>query len=164
MAAAGEYLPQLVAVYRGSDGDATKALYTRLERLGEFGAIAINLFRAQKASERAKAYRGGDGKGRFRDQAYDRKQWSVDNLCLALSVAAHRVGLSWGWGEDPNQPFHNQVLYIDLPTGQVSFHSAVRGRGPSYDGKWDGYSGVAVDRILRWIARLLAEAGEMEAV
>ena len=41
--------------------------------------LAVNLLRAQKCSERAKQYRGGNGNGSYRDQAYRRKQWSMDS-------------------------------------------------------------------------------------
>ena len=42
------------------------------------------------------------------------------------------------------------VLYVDLPTGQVSFHAY----GPSenrreYDGKWDG-TGLSEERIVKY--------------
>ena len=57
-------------VYRASDGEATKRLYVELELLGPAGVIALNLFRACKNSERAKAYRGGNGHGSYRSQAY----------------------------------------------------------------------------------------------
>ena len=112
-----------IAVYQGSDGDATKALYAQLEQLGPIGAIALNLFRAQKNSERAKKYRGGNSRGRYRDQAYDRKAWAMGNLAQALTAHAQSIALSWGWGIDAEQAYHTVVLYIDLPTGQVSFHT-----------------------------------------
>lgn len=51
-------LADLIAVYRGSNGDVTRALYERLEHLGPAGAIAVNLLRACKTTERAKRYRG----------------------------------------------------------------------------------------------------------
>ncbi len=144
-------LTEVLRIYQGSDGESTKALYTRLERLGCIDAIATNLFRAQKASERAKAYRGR----RYKDAAYDKKQWSIDNLCAALIEHAEAAGLTWGWGGDDKQPVHRHVVYIDLPTGQVSFHSPMRGAGPDYRGQWDGMPGQSPDRILRWIGRVL---------
>jgi hypothetical protein len=148
-------LAEVLSVYRGSDGDKTRALYGRLETLGPDGALAVNLFRAQKASERAKVYRGGvAGRGSYSGMAYDRKQWATDNLCAALAGA----GLGWGWGVDSKQPVHRHVLYVDLPTGQISFHAAARGIGPDYPGEWDGVPGQSADRILRWCARLLAQA------
>ena len=148
-------LASVISVYRGSDGDATKALYARLEALGPLGFIAVNLFRAQKASERAKVYRGGG----YRGMAYDRKQWALDNLCRALTEHAADQGIAWGWGEDPAQPVHKHVLYVDLPTGQVSFHAPSRGEGPDYPRAWDGVPGQSPDRIIRFVARLLDAVG-----
>jgi hypothetical protein len=147
-------LAEIIAIYQGSDGEATKALYARLEKLGPIGAIAVNLFRAQKASERAKVYRGGG----YRGMAYDRKEWAIENLCTALSAHAAGAGLVWGWGIDDKQPVHKRVLYVDLPTGQVSFHCASSSPGPDYPGQWDGMPGQSPDRILRWIGRLLDQA------
>ncbi len=121
---------EVLSIYQGSDGVATKALYARLAALGPMGVIAVNLFRAQKASERAKQYRGG----RFRAAAYERKQWSIDNLCTALAEHGVSAGLVYGWGEDETQPVYCFVFYVDLPTGQVSFHSSFRGEGPDYPG------------------------------
>lgn len=125
-------------IYEGSDGEATKRLYSDLEKIGPRGLIALNLFRASKCSQRAKVYRGGNSKGRYRDMAYDRKQWSMDNLCAILTQHAEALGIQWGWKQDPAQEYHDWVLYIDLDGfGQVSFHTAGRGKGPDYTGDWD---------------------------
>jgi hypothetical protein len=149
-------LATILCVYQGSDGEATKALYTRLGAFGPAGMVAVNLFRACKASERAKVYRGGG----YRGAAYDKKQWSMDNLCTVLIAHAVEVGAGrWGWGIDDalqerGAP-HHHVLYIDLPTGQVSFHTERRGAGPDYSGAWDGMPGQSAERICRWCAQLL---------
>lgn len=158
-------LIEILRTYQGADGGATKALYQRLEALGHVGDLAVNLFQAQKASERAKLYRGGDRGGSFRSQAYSRKQWAMDNLCAVLSDHAAAAGIAWGWGQDEMQERHKDVLYIELPTGQVSFHTEGRGEGPTYAGQWDGVRDASPDRILRWIAQVLdaAEAGAREA-
>jgi hypothetical protein len=145
-------------IYKGSNGEATKALYARLSSFGAQGAIAVELFRAQKASSRAKAYRGGvRGRGSYRSMAYDRKGWALGNLCGALARDAADIAVVWGWGVDAKEPVHRHVLYVDLPTGQVSFHSGERYGGPDYAGEWDGVRGASVDRILRWVRRVLAE-------
>lgn len=141
-------------IYRGSDGDATKAFYARLEGLGPVGVVALNLFRAQKNSSRAKVYRRRSHRG----AAYDRKQWAIDNLATVLSRDAEVCELTWGWGVDPTQPRHNVVLYVDLPTGQVSFHTDQRGNGPEYSSNWDGMLDQSADRICRWCIRLLSPA------
>lgn len=149
-------LAEVIRVYSGSDGDATKALYAKLEQLEPLGMIAVQLMRAQKASARAKVYRGGArGRGSYRAMAYARKGWALGELCTALAAFAPE-GWRWGWGEDNEQPWHPWVLYLELPTGQVSFHSGDRGAGPDYPGSWDGVRGVSADRILRWVGRLLA--------
>lgn len=149
---AAEHTSRVLKTYRGSNGDATKALYAELETIGTAGTIAVNLFRAQKASERAKAYRR-----RYKGAAYEKKQWSMENLASALSVHAAALGFVWGWGEDEKQPFHRYVLYVELPTGQVSFHTERRGDGPDYPAKWDGMPGMGAERVCRWVGRLLAD-------
>ena len=92
-------------IYIGSDGDATKALYERLATLGPAGVVALNLFRAVKCSTRAKKY-----SRRFKGEAYDRKNWSLANLCQELAKSADALGIVWGWKIDPEQDFHNAKL------------------------------------------------------
>lgn len=151
-------LGDVTRIYEGSDGAATLRLFAQLEALGPAGVVALNLFRAQKASSRAKVYRGGlPGRGSYRGMAYDRKQWALGNLASVLETHGSALRMTWGWKEDPEQSVHQWVLYADLPTGQVSFHSAGRGLGPEYAGEWDGVRDVAAARILAWIACLLAE-------
>jgi hypothetical protein len=149
-------------VYYGSDGDATRELYKELDKLGPVGVVAMNLMRACKASERAKKYRGGiRGLGRYKDMAYEKKQWSMNNLCSALTCNGDSLGIRFGWKKDPDQEAkgdpHVWVLYVDLPTGQVSFHTAGRGEGPDYPGDWD-HSPKSAERIIAWTSMLLLEA------
>jgi hypothetical protein len=159
----GMTLREVYEVYLGSDGERTRALYARLEALGAAGVVALNLFRAQKCSSRAKVYRGGlPGLGSFRGAAYERKQWSLDNVCAELEQHAGELGLRWGWREDARQVFHRWVLYVELPTGQVSFHAAARGRGPEYPGEWDGKVDASAGRIVTWAARLLKPTEDTE--
>ena len=135
-------------IYEGSSGVATKALYAELERVGRIGIIAMNLFRAQKCSARAKVYRGGvRGLGSYARMAYDRKNWSIDQLTKALIL---QTEIKFGWGVDESTPAFIHVLYVDLPTGQVSFHSAVRGAGPDYGGLWDGVRNASERRIVEF--------------
>jgi hypothetical protein len=146
-------------IYYGSDGEATKALYARLADVGPVGHVAVNLFRAQKCSERAKLYRGGvRGRGSYRSMAYDRKQWSMDLLCKVLAEHAEALKIGWGWKLDPDQAVHCWVLYVDLPTGQASFHTEARGTGPDYPGDWDGQRGVCPGRIIAFAESVLARA------
>lgn len=129
-----------IDVYAGSDGQVTTAYYAELKKLGPIGELAVNLFRAQKCSARAKVYRGGrGGHGSYRSMAYNRKNWSLENLSAILNEHAAALGIIYGWKQDPNQTYHSEVLYVELPGfGQVSFHSATLLKGPEYSGEWDG--------------------------
>lgn len=152
--AAVNHEQRVLDAYRGSSGQVTQALFKELEAYGADGALAIDLYRAQKASERAKVYRGGErGRGSYKGMAYDKKQWAMDNLCRHLRENGR---YTWGWGVDDKQEYHRHVLYIDLPTGQVSFHNAHRGEGPEYEKPWDGMPGQSPDRICKFIAGVLS--------
>ena len=157
-------IADVLRIYQGSDGEATKRLYAELEQLGPIGKVALNLFRACKCSERAKLYR----RRGYRSEAYGRKDWSIQNLARALHVehAAQLLHIRNGWGIDAKlkesgDP-HHHVLYIDLPTGQVSFHNGARYDGPDYPAEWDGMVGHGADRICRWVAQLLAGADALK--
>jgi hypothetical protein len=138
-------------VYDGNNGDATRELYRKLGLLGPIGVIALNLFRAHKTSAAAKRYRGRQYKG----AAYDRKDWSIGNLAEELERLAAKAGLRWGWGYDPRAVNFEHVVYVDLPTGQVSFHTSSRRPGPDYPGAWDGEVLIGDKRIVQWCADLL---------
>lgn len=146
-------------IYAGSDGEATKGLYQALEAHGPIGVVAVNLFRAHKASARAKVYRGGiRGQGAYSRLAYERKDWALANLTTTLTHHAAPLGLRWGWAADPEAAVYRAVLYVDLPTGQVSFHTGHRGVGPDYAEPWDGVRDVGAARICGWIDGLLQAA------
>ena len=136
-------------VYEGSNGGVTRSYCCRLEKAGPMGRIAAHLFRAQKASARAKVYRGGierhDRHVSYREVAYEQKSKRLNDLCHVL--ASDGCGMSWGWGVDPAQRGARFVLYLDLPQGQVSFHSTERFAGPDYDREWDG-SHKSEERII----------------
>ena len=127
-------------VFAQSNGGLTTAYLKRLRERGPRGKIAAELFVAQKASERAKMYRG-----EYVEVAYDRKSSGIEALCRIL--AEENCGLQWGWKLDiiPHKP--PCVLYINLPDGQVSFHSYKRFVGPDYPNTWDG-SSLSRRRIL----------------
>ena len=151
---------QVQAVYFGSDGAATRQLLRRLEKAGTLGSIAAQLFRAQKTSRRAKAYRGGirHGSGMvtsFKDLSYEKKDQAICGLCSLLQTDP--CGLTWGWKIDPSQPFAKNVVYVDLPNGQCSFHLPDRYAGPDYLGEWDG-KGASEERIIEFCERVLAGA------
>ena len=139
-------------VYGGSDGVITRRYLKALSASSPLGPIAAELFRAQKPSSRAKRYRGGPGRsafGSFSDFAYDRKGKALRSLCKLLGA---QDALEWGWGDDPERGM--PVLYVELPEGQVSFHSTERFDGPDYPKDWDG-SRNSEARILRFCDSLL---------
>lgn len=139
------------AIYEGSDGEATRLLYRTLEAIGPVGALAMNLFRAEKCSERAKGYR----RYSHTKEAYGRKQWSMGNLCEVLNQHATELGIVWGWGVDDGTPGFRWVLYVEVPPGQVSFHSSTRGVGPTFPRDWDGQRGKSHLRMLEWVQSVL---------
>lgn len=68
------------------------------------------------------------------DAYFDRNQ-----AVLALARLAKAQGLVVGVKEDPEWP----ILFIDLPTGQVSWHIAKKelvGEWPEYSGVWDNHT------------------------
>ena len=146
----GPIMRRVMTVYLASDAEATRQLYADLAERGPAGELAVNLMRACKKSERAKVYRGQ----RFRSASYDGKQWAMGEICRLLLQNTGLVS-AWGWKVDPEQPYHSQVLYVELPTGQVSFHTAVRGAGPDFPGEWDGQRDRASARVCAWAAQIL---------
>jgi hypothetical protein len=145
-------LADILAVYRGSDADRTRALYTLLEAIPPRGPVAVKLLQACKASERAKAYTR-----RYRAAAYDKKDWAIGELCRSLVASADDLDIAWGWAKDPKAVGFENVIYVDVPgCGQVSFHTSYRRDGPDYAGAWDGVRGGAPDRICRWAEAVLA--------
>lgn len=112
----------------GSNAAATRQLLRELGLRGEFGRLAQSLFRAQKASERAKRYRG------YSDSYYEKKGEQLNEVVDSLFALTDE--LPWGWGID-EEGYHRDVLYVDLPTGQASFHHVERLSGPDYPGEWD---------------------------
>jgi len=153
-----------IEVFQGSDGAVTRAYYAALEGRGKLGLVAMNLFRAQKCSTRAKHYRGGiRGVGSYKDMAYERKTWSMGEAAKILMKHGDELGIRFGWKDDPGQAYHSWVLYVDLPgIGQVSFHSAARGEGPDYPGDWDGKR-LSEARIIQFCDQVMSEgAAEQE--
>jgi hypothetical protein len=59
----------------------------------------------------------------------------------ALARLAQQAGYQAGMGVDPEEPDW-PVLFVDLPSGQVSWHlkrDDIIGEWPAYVGKWDGH-------------------------
>lgn len=134
-------IPNMTArqAFEGSDASNTREYLKRVQREGVMGAIAADLFRCQKASTRAKSYRGSSVA-----RAYARKGAAMADLCRRLASSAV---LRWGWKADLGNGFAPWVLYVDLPNGQVSFHALGRGDGPDYPGNWDQQH-MSEERIL----------------
>lgn len=116
-------------VFTRNDGDLTRRFYAHLDSLGVHGQLATALFRAQKRSEAAKRYRGK----RYTRAAYDVKNWSLSEVCR---IAPQVQDLQWGWRRDPRTKGYDEVLYVELPYGQCSFHSSERLGGPDFTGPW----------------------------
>ena len=143
--------------YYGSDATVTRRLHRKLESLGHEGQIAAHLLRAQKASSRAKGYGRSRHRGfrvTYSDLSYARKGDSITALCELLSKES--CGLRWGWARDPANPKVEWLLYVDLPVGQVSFHSPARGTGPDYAAGWDGAQ-TSEERIIAYCDSLLEQ-------
>jgi hypothetical protein len=122
-------------VFYGSNGVRTTSYMRELEKQGHVGKVAAELFRAQKASTRGKYYRGGvRGGPSYRQLAYENTKNALRRLCELLQADSR--GLRWGWGRKW-AGYLQDVLYVDLPQGQVSFHSGLRFAGPDYPGRWD---------------------------
>jgi hypothetical protein len=147
-----EEADELLETYEGSDGAATRRLYRRLEQCNDAGPLAAYLLRAQKASSRAKRYRG-----KSKSRGYNTKGEAIGDLCRLLK---NQDTLRWGWGYDEGMSIAPHVLYVDLPNGQVSFHAPERGEGPEYADEWDGQF-ASEQRILDFaIAALALGPGE----
>ena len=80
---------------------------------------------------------------------------AVCNLCL-------QKGISVGVGEHEGDDWENdwrKVIYLELPTGQISFHIHDSESGmfsflPKYFGKWDGHNtDQKWQRLFDWSSR-----------
>jgi len=76
-----------------------------------------------------------------------REEISRRRACAALAEHGEALGIAYGWKRDPLAFTNPWVLYVDLPNGQVSFHSPARGEGPDYAGEWDAMH-ASEERIL----------------
>lgn len=73
-----------------------------------------------------------------------------DPVVLVACGAAVEAGLDAGIGFDHDEPMW-PVVYIELPTGQVSWHL------PGHDRKWDGHDTVEKYRRCREYIRKTTE-------
>lgn len=79
-------------------------------------------------------------------EANDEKYGPRYGLVLDALAVAHRLGFQAGFRIDPAEPDW-PVAYIELPTGQVSWHL------PQHPTAYDGHSTAAkYKRINEWIA------------
>ena len=77
-------------------------------------------------------------------------------LCRLLDD--DRRGMTWGWGASEDLYFPCEVLFLDLPTGQVSWPYPERMAGPDYCGRWDGTHANEA-RILGWVSQVIVDVG-----
>ncbi len=115
------------------DPSVTVSFQSSLLSRGVTGQLAFGLFRAQKRSTVAKKQR----RGTYRRGAYDGKNEALKYVDSLLQIHARNLDVTWGWGIDRGQEFHNKVLYVDLPTGQCSFHSESPASATVYPKQWD---------------------------
>jgi hypothetical protein len=149
-------------VYQTSDGSVTRRFYRALKERGPWGDVAAALFKAQKASKRAKKYGpvAGVAGSSYRDLSYQRKAEALAHLCTLLE--AKIPDWAWGWKEDGASGLPPWVLYVEIPQGQVSFHSNERFSGPDYKGKWDGMRGYSEERIILFCDFILSPDGDIK--
>jgi len=115
------------SIFKARDSKATMEFCTELATRGIDGAVAVSLYQVQYSSSRAKKYRR-DG----RQSSYARKNQVLSRVPHWLKASS----IPFGWGHDRSTIAYPWVLYVDLPTGQCSFHNQSRGPGPDYLGKW----------------------------
>lgn len=132
-----------------------------------YGQLLFHLRAAERASSSAKSRpangvhlrtfrnRGRYGRANYRrsraarSKDYQEKSRSLEAACAIASEASIVYGWSHVSGRVP------WVVYFDLPTGQVSFHSDKRGPGPDYNKNWDGQRDEVHRRIEEAIQQLL---------
>ena len=144
---------------------AKKAAETRRRRAllskTNYGKLLLHLLEAQNASDRAKARPSnnkhyydyvGDDLSRYAEANYRRSRRARENDYFEKEIAiknavgvALELGIKFGWKFDPVREMW--VVYFELPTGQVSFHTMERFSGPEYFGEWDGVAGMSRKRI-----------------
>ena len=89
-----------------------------------------------KTNKQETAAENNNGK---RNESVPSEAYYDRNLVVqALAKLAMDQGLNVGIKQDKEWP----ILYVDLPTGQASWHipaSELVGEFPEYKGKWDGH-------------------------
>lgn len=81
------------------------------------------------------------------DKAYTQRM-------IAVCIFAKTSGFNYGIGKDDNEKWDDEwrnVVYIDTPAGQISYHIApqdfhIFADFPQYSGKWDGkFNGADIE-------------------
>ncbi len=77
-----------------------------------------------------------------------------NRIAQALGKMAMKLGYNVGIKDDKEDKDY-VILYIDLPTGQVSWHIPKReliGKFPEYNGNWDGHDTKSkIERVEEYI-------------
>lgn len=142
------------SVFELNHPEKTKEFYAKISESGGIGFIAVALYRVQKYSMMAKTfpYRGKKGK---RFISYAKKNYRIESLVETL-IKYPDAGVTFGWGIDNKKSKNKWVLYVDLPNGQVSFHTPIgRLAGPDYAAGWCGVIGASERRIFELCDKLL---------
>lgn len=150
------------AAYEATDYSETRSYLRALANAGRLGRIAAALFAAMRASTDAKTERRlakGDPLAEITVSraGYARKRLAMQKVCELL--AHNAAGLAWGWGNDRRQADCPFVLFVDLPQGQVSFHTPEKLMGPEYAGRWDRACQNR-ERVLAFCDALLPSNGQ----
>lgn len=159
----GELLRHLLSAQEASDRAKSRAANGKHRREFRAGAYGEHNYRTSRDA---------------RERDYSEKEEHLTKACELLATGQFDV--PWGWGLDtlprtvrsddydywhygPLPTKTMAVLYVQLPTGQVSFHSAHVGRGPKYRDGWDGEQGMSLLRITKAIDEL-ADGGSAPTV
>lgn len=114
---------------------------------GHYGPLAQTLRDVRVTDEALEDPHGPDGSAR-------EELYMLRRSLLARAIGqAQKCGCDWGFRLDPEEPLW-PVLYIELPTGQVSWHM------PQHEREWDGHSTAEKLERIRAFAEGLPEHAE----
>ncbi len=137
--------------HRTCEVEITSGVYQALQAHGTLGYVALNLFRASQCNLDVKQTTGR----RLSREAYERKIWSISLLAETLKQHADKLHLQWGWSVDEAEPRFKHILFVELPTGQVSFNTDKRSLGPKLKANLDGQKGQSGVRICEFVTQIL---------
>ena len=81
----GDSYTAILTVYEASNGDATRALYERLEALGPVCVVAVNLFRAHKNSSRKHSRPGSQSSSAICQRRFRQRSWTAPSRRSCMS-------------------------------------------------------------------------------